>query len=369
MQTIDALRTLVGFDTTSRNSNLGLIDWAAAYLEGQGARLRYTRNDDGTKANLLASLGPDRAGGVVLSGHTDVVPVDDQAWQSDPFTLAARGDRLHGRGTADMKGFIAACLAAVPGWAAQDLRRPIHLALSYDEELGCLGISRLIDDLTTHVARPAFAIVGEPTDMRLGDGHRGCLAFETVFTGTAAHSSDPSRGISAIGPAADFVRYLLDAVPRELDQGSGTTVNVGRIDGGAALNIVPCRCAVTWEFRPGESAAAKRICSAVDSFIATARGNRLGIDGQTIAHVPPLPRPEAEVAALMAELGAAGPAVPLPFGTEAGFFHEAGIAAVVCGPGSIDQAHRPDEWIAVDQLAQADRMMRAVGAWARTETA
>ncbi|WP_119417798.1 acetylornithine deacetylase [Desertibaculum subflavum] len=365
MDTIDVLRLLVGFDTNSRNSNLELIDWVAEFLEGQGARLRFTRNDDGAKANLLASLGPDRSGGIVLSGHTDVVPVDDQAWQSDPFVLTECDGRLHGRGAADMKGFIAACLAAVPGWAAYGLHRPIHLAFSYDEELGCLGISRLVQDMTAHVAPPALAIIGEPTDMRLGDGHRGCLAFETVFEGQAAHSSDPSLGTSAIAPAADFVRYVLDAIPRVLDQGSGTTVNVGRIDGGTALNIVPCRCAVTWEFRPGDGAAARRICTAVDDFIASTRGNRVGIASRAIARVPPLPRPDPTAAAMMAELGAAGPAVPLPFGTEAGFFQEAGIPAVVCGPGSIDQAHRPDEWIARDQLAQADAMMQAIGAWVR----
>lgn len=367
MDTVEMLRVLVGFETTSRNSNLGLIDWVADFLQGQGARLRFTRNDDGTKANLLASLGPDRADGIVLSGHTDVVPVDGQAWQSDPFVLTEREGRLHGRGTADMKGFIAACLAAVPGWTSQSLRRPIHLALSYDEELGCLGISRLIDDMTAHVPRPALAVIGEPTDMRLGDGHRGCLAFETVFSGVAAHSSDPSLGVGAIGPAADFVRYVLDAIPQELDQGSGTTVNVGRIEGGTALNIVPCRCAVTWEFRPGDGAAAKRICTAVDGYLARARSNRVGVESRVIAHVPPLPGPEPAAADLLARFGAAGPAVPLPFGTEAGFFHEAGIPAVVCGPGSIDQAHRPDEWIACDQLAKADELMRAIGAWASAE--
>lgn len=364
MNTIECLRRLVGFDTTSRNSNLALIEWVAELLSGAGARLRYTRSDDGTKANLLASLGPEREGGLVLSGHTDVVPVDDQVWRSDPFTLAERDGRLHGRGTADMKGFIAACLAAVPSWREGDLERPIHLALSYDEELGCLGISRLIDDMTRHVPRPALAVIGEPTDMRLGDGHRGCLAFETVFEGQAAHSSDPSLGVSAIAPAADFVRYVLDAIPGALDQRSGTTVNVGRIDGGTALNIVPCRCAVTWEFRPGDGAAARRIRTAVDGFIEAARSNRLRIESGSIARVPPLPRPDATATALMAALGAAGTAESLPFGTEAGFFHEAGIPAVVCGPGSIDQAHRADEWITLDQLARADAMMRSIGAWA-----
>ena len=225
--TVSLLEELVGFDTTSSRSNLALIARVADRLDSLGARIRLSYDDDRAKANLLASFGPRAPGGVVLSGHTDVVPVADQDWTSDPFRLAERDGKLHGRGAVDMKGFVAACLAAVPGWQAQRLRRPIHLALSYDEEVGCLGVPLLIADMLAHCPHPALAIIGEPTQMRIGLSHRGFYGYRSVFHGRAAHSSDPRLGVSAIEPAAAFVAALAGLGGGE----GGITVNIGKIAG------------------------------------------------------------------------------------------------------------------------------------------
>jgi acetylornithine deacetylase len=365
MNTTSLLRTLVGFDTTSRNSNLALITWAAEYLQTRGARVRLTHDDTGTKANLLASLGPDREGGIVLSGHSDVVPVDGQDWASDPFTLTERDGLLFGRGSADMKGFIAASLAAVPGWLEHPLQKPIHIALSYDEETGCLGISRLVADMLAHVAKPAVAVIGEPTEMRVADRHRGFYGYRTRFTGRPAHSSDPALGASAIGPAAEFVRFLLNVRPQTGNSVPRATVNVGRIEGGTAINIVPHRCDVTWEFRPEAVADADDLQREIRAYLSSGLGAGIGIATEEVALVPPFAAPDGAAAiGVAAALGAEMPAVPLLFGSEAGFFQQAGISTVVCGPGSIAQAHQANEWIAPAQLEKADRFMASVGQWA-----
>lgn len=369
--TITLLQTLVAFDTTSHRSNLTLVDWAVAYLDGLGARLRVSHDDDRSKANILASFGPDRPGGVVLSGHTDVVPVDGQAWSSDPFVVTERDGRLHGRGTADMKGFVAACLAAGPGFAAADLARPIHLAFSYDEEVGCLGVPRLIADLIAHESQPAFAIIGEPTGMRLSDRHRGFLGFRTRFSGRPAHSSDPSAGASAIYPATAFVNFLR-AISEPTGSGSGTdttTFNVGRIVGGSAINIVPSACEVLWEFRPAAGADTDALRTTIETFLARATPAEVRHDTEVLTHVPPLSPMQADAALRVAsDLGGEVPPFAMPFGTEAGFFQKAGIPAVVCGPGFISEAHQPDEWISTEQLALADRFLARLTDWAALDS-
>jgi acetylornithine deacetylase/succinyl-diaminopimelate desuccinylase-like protein len=224
----------------------------------------------------------------VLSGHTDVVPVDGQDWNSDPFSLTERGGRLYGRGTADMKGFIACCLAAVPALARTPLKRPIHLALSYDEEIGCLGVPRLLADLAANVPPPALAIVGEPTRMRIGDRHRGFFGYRTTFHGRAAHSSDPGAGASAIYPAAEFLRFLRTAGDDGGDGIDRTTLNVGRIDGGTAINIVPNRCDVVWEFRPSADSDVGAIRTTVDDFMARSVVHGVKLDHAALTSVPPL---------------------------------------------------------------------------------
>ncbi len=363
--TIGILRKLVAFDTTSRNSNLAMIEWIAERLAPLGARLRLTHDDRHTKANLLASFGPERVGGVVVSGHTDVVPVDGQPWSSDPFTLTEREGRLYGRGAADMKGFIAAALAAARARASLDLARPIHNALSYDEEGGCVGKPRLVADLVEHVPLPAVAIVGEPTEMRVADRHRGFSGHHTAFQGKAAHSSDPSQGMCAIAPAAEFIVHLRRTLERHRASGSSVSMNVGRIEGGTAINIVPHSCGVTWEYRAASAAEADAFARDIDDYLIAAARASAGIRRTGLATVPALAAQGGEVARRIAHrCGAAGDAPPLAFGTEAGFFQQAGIPAVVCGPGSIAQAHQPDEWIAIAELRRADAFMDAIGRWA-----
>lgn len=363
--TIALLEELIGFDTTSSLSNLALVERVADRLDSLGARVRLSYDDTRSKANILASFGPPASGGVVLSGHTDVVPVADQAWSSDPFRLVERDGRLHGRGTADMKGFVAACLSAATGLASADLARPVHIALSYDEEIGCLGVPRLIDDLLTHEQKPELAIIGEPTGMRIGDRHRGFLGFRTRFEGRAAHSSDPGAGASAIYPAADFVGFLKTIGHRAGVGADRTTVNVGRIEGGTAINIVPSACEVVWEFRPVAAAEAAEIEALVRAYLRRAAPDDVRPSMQPEVHVPPLSAAGGDAAfAVAVELGGIGPSLPMPFGTEAGFFQAAGIPAVVCGPGSIAQAHQPDEWIALTELDAADTLLARLTGWA-----
>ncbi|MGX1786049.1 acetylornithine deacetylase [Bosea sp. NPDC055332] len=367
MDTVEILRRLVAFDTTSHRSNLDLVHWTADYLAGAGARVRLTRDDTGSKANILATIGPDEPDGIVLSGHTDVVPVDDQDWASDPFSLASRDGRLYGRGAVDMKGFVAACLAAVPGWRSCALRRPIHVALSYDEEVGCLGVPLLIADMLAHCPPPALAIIGEPTQMRIGLSHRGFYGYRSVFHGRAAHSSDPRLGASAIEPAAALVAGLAGLGGGERGDLCGTTINIGRIAGGSAINIIPERCEVVWEFRPPDEAAVGAVLTEVKSFVAGLPPD-VRVETTPLARVLPLDcAADSPAVAVARDLGGRWPPLAMPFGTEAGFFQQAGIPALVCGPGSIVQAHQPNEWIAIAELAAAERFLARAGAWAAAE--
>ncbi|MEX0759290.1 MAG: acetylornithine deacetylase, partial [Tistlia sp.] len=260
----EMLAVLVGFDTVSRSSNLALIDWVESYLADYGVACRRSYDDTGAKANLLATLGPSIEGGIVLSGHSDVVPVDGQGWASDPFTMTEREGRLYGRGTADMKGFLATALALVPDFLARPLARPIHIALSYDEEVGCIGVHRLIDDLTRNLPRPALVVVGEPTSLRVVNAHKGVAGFVTRIHGRSAHSSQPHRGGNAIVAAARLIAELHGMAEEKKaapQPGSGfvppyTTFGIGVIQGGSALNIVAEHCQFQWEFRslPGDDA-------------------------------------------------------------------------------------------------------------------
>jgi acetylornithine deacetylase len=376
------LEKLIAFDTTSALSNLALIDWAAGLLAASGARLRYTFDDGKTKANLLATIGPDVAGGVVLSGHTDVVPVEGQAWTSDPFRLARRGVRLFGRGTADMKGFIAACLAIAPLAAASALQRPIHFALSYDEEVGCLGVPRLVDDMKESLPTPAFAIVGEPTMMQLVTAHKGCCVFETRFVGRAAHSSLAHFGVSASVHAAAFVTYLDELLgpgrsPASRIQGlmpAHTTFNVGVFESGTAMNIIPRDARLAWEYRAipelDTDAFTASLMAHLDEIVLPKMQRvfpEAAINTTKLAHVPVLdPRLNRELLALLTEIGGFDGETAVAFGTEAGFFQAAGVPAIVCGPGSIEVAHRADEYVDCDQIGQATVFLRKIVDWAAT---
>jgi acetylornithine deacetylase len=374
----EMIAKLVGFDTTSRNSNLELISFVADYLRGLGIESELYHDATGTKANLYATIGPRRDGGVVLSGHTDVVPVDGQAWTSDPFTVVERDGRLHGRGTADMKSFCAVALALVPEFLAAGLELPIHLAFSYDEEVGCIGVRGMLPHVALPGLTPQAVIVGEPTGMKVVNTHKGIRSFWTTVTGLEAHSSATHRGVNAVMIAAELIGFLARLAEEERSAADPdspfdppyTTVNVGPIEGGTALNIIPRHCKFVWEYRliPGNPPDA-----IIDRFVAYAEQTVLprmravspdaAIVTEPRAWVPPLRAESGSPAeSLVLALTGSNRSHAVSYGTEAGLFREAGLPAVICGPGDIAQAHRPDEYISREQVAACVEFMRRLGA-------
>lgn len=374
----ELIARLVSFPTISERSNLALIDWAEGYLSAHGARCRRTMNEEGTKANLFATIGPEVAGGVVLSGHSDVVPVEGQSWSSDPFVVTERNGRLYGRGTADMKSFLAIAMALAPEFAARPLRRPIHIAMSYDEEIGCLGVASMIQDIMANLPPPGLVIIGEPTSMRLVTGHKGVNLFRTRVIGRAAHSSQPHRGAGAILAAGRLIDYLWRLGEEQRQQRDPrfeppwTTVQVGLIEGGTAVNILPAECSFFWEYRnlPSQDSSAIRklfedycereVLPSLREFAPEAR-----IETEAVALVPPLAQEEDGAAeALVRRLTGANESAAVSFATEGGLFQRAGLSTVVCGPGSIDQAHQPDEYIELEQIEACIAFMRRLADWA-----
>jgi acetylornithine deacetylase len=369
----DELARLVAFDTTSRGSNLPLIAHVEALLAGLGVSSRRIANADGTKANLLASIGPAVEGGVVLSGHTDVVPVDGQPWTSDPFTLTPRGGRLYGRGTCDMKGFIALALAAAPDFAAAGLKRPVHLAFSYDEEVGCLGAPDLIAEIVRHVPRPAAVIVGEPTGMEAVSAHKGITSYRVIVTGKEAHSSQTHLGVSANMAAVRLMSFLADLaarLEREADPSSPftpkhPTLTIGLINGGTALNILARECVFVFDLRTQAGVAPEALLAGffeeaarVDAEMK-ARFEGVGVVLERRSRTPAFARVDGGAAEAFARrlAGDNGPARAVPYAAEAGQFQEAGYSVVICGPGSIDQAHQADEYLEVSQLQRGAAFM------------
>jgi acetylornithine deacetylase len=377
----EILASLVAFDTTSRGSNLGLIAFVEGYLAEHGVTCERVYDETGTKANLWATIGPAEVPGIVLSGHTDVVPVDGQGWASDPFVLDAREGRLFGRGTCDMKGFLASALAVVPDMAKRQLSRPIHLAFSYDEEVGCVGVKRLLEQLRDEPVKPAFCIVGEPTMMQVMVGHKTKRSMRITVRGHSCHSSLAPHGVNAVDYAAMLVVKMREIGERLAAQGARdeaydvphSTAHTGVIAGGTALNIVPDRCLFDCEFRvlPGEDADAL-----VEELRTYARDEleprmkqvapEAGIDIDVFAAFPGLETsPEAEVTALAKRFAGTNGHGKVAFGTEAGRFHEMlGIPTVICGPGSIEQAHKPDEYLDKSQLDASDRFITRLVEWA-----
>lgn len=372
--TLDMVRRLVGFDTTSRDSNLALIGFVRDWLDGHGVASELVYDETGNKANLYAKIGPEGRGGVMLSGHTDVVPVDGQDWHSDPFAVVQRGDRLFGRGTADMKSFLAAVLALLPELLARPLHTPVHLALSYDEEVGCRGAPRLIAALADRPDRPRLCIVGEPTMMRPVTGHKGKQSYHCHVQGFECHSALADHGVNAVEAAAEIIAYLKTMARRRRDEGPFdrdyappySTIHTGLIAGGTALNIVPKACDFEFEYRllPGEDAEApirelrafaeERLLPEMRAVHAEA-----AIEFEPLSSFPGFTAAaDAEVTQLALALTGANGTGKVSFGTEAGLFAEAGIPTVVCGPGSIEQAHKPDEFIELDQIAHCEAFLR-----------
>lgn len=376
----ELLTKLVSFDTTSRDSNLALIGWVEDYLDGLGVPHRRVPNADGTKSNLLATIGPPVEGGVVLSGHTDVVPVDGQPWDTDPFVLTERDGRLYGRGTCDMKGFLALALAAAPELAAS-AKRPAHLAFSYDEEIGCLGAPALIEVIRRELPAPAAVVVGEPTDMVAVNGHKGIATFHVTVTGREAHSSQTHLGVSAVMAAARLMNFLVDLgerLEREADPASpfspkGATLTIGLVEGGTAHNILARECRFVFDLRcpaplTPEAAVAPFLAEAqaMDRALK-ARAPEAGVVVEMHTNVPPFaPEPGGAAEALARRLaGDNGPPRVVAYAAEAGQFQGAGFSTVICGPGSIDQAHQPNEFVEVSQMQRGAQFMRRLIEWAR----
>ena len=371
---LDAVSHIVGFSTVSRESNLALIDSARSQLEALGARCRLTYDAERRKANLFASLGPDTTGGVVLSGHTDVVPVDGQQWDTDPFNAQIEGDRIYGRGTADMKGFVATALALAPEFVANGLRQPLHFALSYDEEIGCIGVRGLIADLVEAGIRPDSVLVGEPTSMRVVIGHKGKHSYRCTVRGLACHSAYAPQGVNAVEAAAEIVAYLKAMARRFRDDGPHdalfdiphTTVHTGVIQGGTALNIVPKQCTFDFEFRhlPGDNP--NTLIEDVKRFAEQTLLPEMqrvdpasGFEWEVLSIMPGLDvSAESKTARLALSLTEFRDVGKVSYGTEASLFQQAGIPAIVCGPGSIEQAHKPNEYVSLDQLAQCEAYLR-----------
>ena len=372
--TRDILAQLISFDTTSSRSNLDLIRWIEAYLAQHGVASSLTFNREGTKANLYATIGPTGVAGICLSGHTDVVPTTGQPWTADPYTLVERDGKVFGRGTADMKGFIACVLAAVPAFVAGVREVPIHLAFSYDEEVGCVGVRGLLAALAKEPVKPLAVIIGEPTLMHVARGHKGKQAYRVVVEGRAGHSALTHLGVNAIEYACDLISFLRNKANTLRDEGphdeayepAYSTIQTGKVSGGIAVNVIPERCEFDFEIRhlPSDDVVAM-----IDEVSAFARETvepqmravdpACGVHFQRISAYPGLlGRGAHGLQSFCCGLTGIQQMITLSFGTEGGLFEAMDIPAIVCGPGSIEQAHRPDEWIELDQLARCDQFMQ-----------
>ncbi|MGE3302653.1 MAG: acetylornithine deacetylase [Hyphomonadaceae bacterium] len=378
---LDIFAKLVAFDTTSRGSNLALIDYVEAFLRERGVEAFRVPSADGAKANLFAVIGPRVRGGVVLSGHTDVVPVDGQPWTSDPWTLTKRDGKYFGRGTADMKCFLALALAQVEDALAANLRRPIILAFSYDEEIGCFGVPHLIEAMALGAPKPMAVIVGEPTNMKVLSAHKGSSNFLVTVTGREAHSSQPHRGVSANAEAIKLMHLLMtmaeeaaaDPPPQSLFEPAGATITIGRMQGGTANNILARESAFVWDLRwlPGmdEQPYIDRFAAAAAQADAAikARAPEGGVAWRRNSLTPPLAfAPESPAETLARALTGDNDTQVASYTSEAGLFQRADLPVVLCGPGSIDQAHQPDEWIAEEQVAQGFAFIAKLIAQLRT---
>ena len=368
--TLSLLKDLIGFNTTSRLSNLELIDYVKAYLEALGIACELSWNNEKTKANLFATIGDADKSGIVLSGHTDVVPVTGQDWATDPFKAEIINDRLYGRGSCDMKGYIAVCLAKAKSIIDADLPTPVHFAFSYDEEVGCFGVINLIAELKKRKVQPRACIIGEPTSMSIVRAHKGLLIKRCQVSGKASHSSLVHQGVNAVTAAAKTITHIDQIAQRikregpfdELFDPPYTTLNTGLINGGTAINIIPESCSFDFEIRNLPNHSSVPLFAEVEKFSRSLEPDmksvdpNAGFDWRTLASYPGMDtNKSAEVIQLVQKL-LSDDREPgkVSYGTEGGLFQEAGIQSVICGPGSIEHAHKPDEYVELDQLAQSE---------------
>jgi acetylornithine deacetylase len=369
----EILSALVGFDTVSRNSNLDCIAWIEGYLDKLGVKHQRIYDETGRKSNLWATLGPKDVPGFILSGHTDVVPVDDQNWTDSPFKLTERDGKLYGRGSTDMKGYVACCLAAVPGMLKANLTKPLHLAFSYDEEVGCWGVRRMIPKIVEGAAMPIACFVGEPTEMDVVIGHKGKRSFKVTVHGRTCHSSLAPLGVNAVEYAARVIAKIRDISDRMAKSGARddlydipfTTGHTGYLHGGTALNIVPDIATFEFEFRvlavDKSDTLAKEVIDYAKNVLEPEMKKvapEAGFEFEDRSEFAGLDTsPEAEVTVLAKQLSGRNNHSKVAYGTEGGLFSLAGIPTVVCGPGSIDQAHKADEWIAITELEKCGRFL------------
>ncbi len=372
-ETWEILERLVGFDTTSRESNLGLIEWVRDWLKGHGIASRLTYDATGKKANLFATVGAGARAGIVLSGHTDVVPVDGQAWETDPFKATLKGDRVFGRGTADMKSFLAVALAMTPRFLAAEMHAPVHLALSYDEEVGCIGVRGLLADLAANGITPAGCVVGEPTSMQIVVAQKGMHVYRCRVRGREAHSALTPQGVNAIEYAAKlvvYVRGMADRIRTDAPRNRGfdvpfTTLQTGTIRGGIAHNIVPRDCEFQFEFRYLPGGDPDALIDEIETYARSVLEPEMkgvapdaSIEIERSVDVPGLDvEADHELAALARSLARNDAVGHVAYATEAGLFQQAGIPSIICGPGSIEQAHKPNEYITLDQIALCESFM------------
>ncbi len=369
---LQLIKDLVSFDTTSRNSNLKLIEFIKGYLEAYGLRSELVFDATGKKANLFATIGAPDRGGVALSGHTDVVPVDGQDWNTDPYEINELDSRLYGRGTSDMKSFIAVCLAKVPEIIDMNLNTPVHLAFSYDEEIGCVGVRTLLTKLASRDNKPTACVIGEPTSMQVVRAHKGKISRRCSIHGLESHSGLAHIGVNAVEAAAEIIAFLKSEARKFRDEGpfdeefspSYTTVHTGLVKGGTALNIVPKFCEFEAEIRhlPGDDPQLvwDRLQAFIDAEILPemqAVFPQASIDWHEISTIPGLASSDDGLIRLTQEIASTSKTACVSFGTEGGLFEEIGIPAVVCGPGSIEQAHKPNEFIEIDQVRQCERFI------------
>ena len=372
LTTAEMIGRLVAFDTTSRESNLALIDFVRDYLDRWQVASELVHDAERRKANLYATLGPREGGGIMLSGHSDVVPVDGQRWSSDPFRAQERDGRLYARGSADMKGFIAAMLAKLPDFLARPLKMPVHLCLTYDEEVGCLGVRTLIAALVDRPEKPKLCVIGEPTLMRPVVAHKGSLRLRCHVHGHESHSALADRGVNAIEAAAEIIAHLKSMAREKRERGPFdrgfdppyTTLQTGTISGGTSVNIVPRECHFDFELRYLPEDDPEAVTDELKRFAATLLPEMRAVSADAAIafeetnFVPALSAKEDdEVVQLALALSGTNGVGKVSFGTEGGLLQEAGIPTVICGPGSIEQAHKPDEFIALDQLRQCEAFL------------
>lgn len=373
---VEMIEKLVAFDTVSRNSNLELIDFVADYLSEYDVPFQKIYNDDETKANLYATVGPEIEGGIILSGHTDVVPVDGQPWDTDPFQVVEKDGKLYGRGTSDMKSFSAIALSLVPDMIEKGLKKPIHFALSYDEEIGCLGSPRMIEEVAANYPKPRAVIVGEPTMMDIVTAHKGIVGLKTKIIGREAHSSLVEDGVSAVMTGAKLVSFIAnmmaenkakaDPNSRYAPSPGYTTLHVGMMNGGTAMNIISRECEFVWDIRyvaeDDPQVFIKRFEDYCENELLPAMkavAPEASITTEIVSSTPALgPEENGEAEALCKALTGKNSTYFVSYAAEAGQFQEAGFSTVICGPGSIGIAHQPNEYIELSQVKASETFIR-----------